>query len=144
MDEAKAIIEQLGLAPHPEGGWYCETWRGAPGENGPAAGTAIHFLLERGQASHWHKVDAVEIWLWHAGSPLSLALADSDAGPVEEVRLGPAIMTGETPQQVIAAGRWQATRAEHGWALVSCIVVPGFEFDGFTLAPPEWEPGAPL
>ncbi|MFT3964614.1 MAG: cupin domain-containing protein [Sphingobium sp.] len=139
--DAAAIIERLGLAPHPEGGWYRETWRASVPEGGRASGTAIWFLLEAGQRSHWHRVDAAEIWLWHAGSALRLLTAPGDAGPVRDVRLGGAVLAGESPQHVIAPGEWQAADASRGWVLVSCIVSPGFEFSGFTLAEPGWEPG---
>jgi predicted cupin superfamily sugar epimerase len=142
MDDAQALIEALGLAPHPEGGWYRETWRAeAPdGERGTA--TAIYFLLEAGQNSHWHKVDATELWLFHAGSALLLEIAASDAGPVEAVRLGPDVAAGESPQHRIPPGHWQAATADRGWALVSCIVSPAFRFAGFELAPPGWAPHA--
>lgn len=142
MSDARALIDRLGLALHPEGGWYRETWRGAPGANGRSAGTAIHFLLEAGQRSHWHRVDAEEIWLWHAGSALDLAIAaTADSAPAVH-RLGADIIAGETPQIRIPAHQWQAAHAAQGWALVSCIVVPGFDFAGFTLAPPDWAPGS--
>jgi predicted cupin superfamily sugar epimerase len=138
---AAAIIARLALAPHPEGGWYRETWRAAAPEGGRASATAIHFLLEAGQRSHWHRVDAAEIWLWHAGHPLRLMTAPGDAGPVMEVRLGGDVLAGEAPQHIILAHHWQAAQADQGWALVSCIVSPGFEFAGFGLAPPDWQPG---
>jgi predicted cupin superfamily sugar epimerase len=139
-DDARALIEALGLAPHPEGGWYRETWRAdaPPGER--ATATAILFLLEQAQRSHWHKVDATELWLFHAGSALRLRTAATDADPIEESRLGADILAGEQPQLRIAPGAWQAAEADRGWALVSCIVSPGFEFSGFTLAAPDWEP----
>ena len=141
MSDAKALIETLGLAPHPEGGWYRETWRAeaAPGER--AAATAILFLLEAGQRSHWHKVDATELWLFHAGSALKLKTAATDAGPVRTARLGGDVLAGEHPQLRVEPREWQSAEAERGWALVSCIVSPGFEFAGFTLAPPGWAPG---
>ncbi|MEZ5708283.1 MAG: cupin domain-containing protein [Blastomonas sp.] len=139
----KSLIEKLELQPHPEGGWYRETWRGENGPDGRASETAIHFLLEQGQASHWHRVDATEIWCWHAGSALSLSAAPGDDGPVTSVSLGPDVMAGELPHHVIAPGAWQTARADRDWALVSCIVSPGFEFSGFTLAPPGWAPGQP-
>lgn len=142
MTTARDIIDRLGLSPHPEGGWYRETWRAPAAEGVRAAATAIWFLLEAGQRSHWHRVDASEIWLWHGGSPLRLLTAPGDAGPVSEVRLGGNLVAGELPQSVIPAGHWQAAHAEEGWALVSCVVAPGFEFAGFTLAPPGWTPGA--
>lgn len=141
-DTAQAIIERLGLAPHPEGGWFRETWR-APAEPGArAAGTAIHFLLEAGQSSHWHRVDAAEIWLWHAGSPLTLSLADGAEGPVRTVRIGGDVLAGESPQAVVPAHAWQAAVPEGGWTLVSCVVAPGFDFAGFELAPPDWAPAS--
>lgn len=139
--EARAIIDRLGLAPHPEGGWYRESWRGQAGPDGRAVATAIHFLLEEGQASRWHRVDAAEVWLWHAGSPLLLGMAQDDAGPVAESRLGGDVLGGEAPQVVIPTGWWQAARAPRGWALVSCVVAPGFEFSGFSLAAAGWWPG---
>ncbi|MBO9575843.1 MAG: cupin domain-containing protein [Sphingobium sp.] len=139
--DARALIERLGLTRHPEGGWYRETWR-APsmsGERGLA--TAIHFLLEKGERSHWHRVDATEIWLWHAGSALDLLTAPGETGPIATYRLGGDVLAGQAPQHVIAPDNWQAAEARFGWALVSCIVAPAFEFSGFTLAAPGWAPG---
>ncbi len=144
MSNARELIETLRLEPHPEGGWYRETWRAdAPeGERGDA--TAILFLLEKGQRSHWHKVDATEIWLWHSGNPLDLSLSDPTGNAVAAIRLGPDITGGQRVQQVIRPDEWQAAEAlegEHDYTLVSCIVSPAFEFSGFTLAPPDWQPG---
>ena len=144
MTDAQGLIRALDLSPHPEGGWYRETWRSAAAEGERAAATAILFLLEKGQRSHWHKVDATELWLFHAGSALRLDLAATDAGPVQSARLGPDVLGGEQPQLRIGPGEWLAAEADRGWALVSCIVSPGFEFEGFTLAAPDWEPGAML
>jgi len=143
MDPATAIIERLGLARHPEGGWYRETWRAAAdAAGGRAAGTAILFLLEAGQASHWHRVDATELWIFQAGAPLVLKTAPGDAGPVSAVRLGADIAAGDAPQAVVAPGAWQAAQASaEGWALVACVVVPGFEFAGFEMAEAGWAPG---
>ena len=141
MRTAKTLIEELRLSPHPEGGWYRETWRAEAPAGERASATAILFLLEAGQGSHWHKVDATELWLFHAGSPLRLLTAPDDAGPVAEVRLGADVLAGEQPQCRIAPHHWQAAEADRGWALVSCIVSPGFEFEGFTLAAPRWAPG---
>ncbi|HEY1124613.1 MAG TPA: cupin domain-containing protein [Sphingobium sp.] len=141
MDDAKALIGKLDLAPHPEGGWYKETWRPPDLTGGRAIATAILFLLEHGQRSHWHRVDASEIWLWHAGSPLTLSTARGSEGPVQTQLLGGNPLVGESPQHIVAAGDWQATEAHAGWGLVSCIVAPGFQFEGFTLAPPGWSPG---
>ena len=141
MGEAQTLIASLGLAPHPEGGWYRETWRAdaAPGER--ASATAILFLLEAGQRSHWHTVDAAELWFWHAGAPVTLLRAESGDGPVETILLGSDVAAGQMPQGLIPPGHWQAAEARTGWALVSCVVSPGFEFSGFTLAAPEWRPG---
>ena len=141
MTSAATLIEALDLAPHPEGGWYRETWRADAPAGQRASATAILFLLEEGQRSHWHKVDAAELWLFHAGSALRLETAPDARGPVRVTRLGSDIFAGETPQMVIAPGAWQSATADRGWALVSCIVSPGFEFEGFTLAPEGWAPG---
>jgi uncharacterized protein len=142
MDDAKTVIAQLGLAPHPEGGWYRETWRAEAGPDGRSRGTAIHFLLEAGQRSHWHRVDADEWWLWHAGHPLDLAIAEEGASEIRRFRLGGDVTQGYAPQCLVPANRWQAAEAVQGWALVSCLVVPGFDFAGFELAPPGWSPDA--
>ncbi len=145
MSEAREIIDTLELEPHPEGGWFRETWRAPAGGGERSGGTAIHFLLERGQGSHWHQVDAAEIWLFQAGDPLRLSFAEADAGPVESVILGNDPLSGQTLQRVIEPGTWQAADPApigvHGYSLVACIVVPGFDYAGFTLAPPGWAPG---
>jgi uncharacterized protein len=145
-DSAQNLIEQLRLSPHPEGGWYRETWRGEAGADGRAGGTAILFLLKAGEASHWHRVDADELWLWQGGDPIELRIAASDAGPVEVLTLGGEVAAGERLQGLVPHGAWQAARpvggGAAGYALVSCVVVPGFDFAGFELAAPGWEPGA--
>ncbi|CAN5149409.1 cupin domain-containing protein [soil metagenome] len=141
MKDSNALIAALDLAPHPEGGWYRETWREPTVAGGRAAGTAILFLLEAGQRSHWHRVDATEIWFWHAGHALQLSVSAGAAGPVDDTRLGPDIMAGQRVQGIVPAGHWQSAQADRGWALVSCTVTPGFEFSGFALAPPGWSPG---
>ncbi len=133
MADAASVIAALDLAPHPEGGWYRETWRAPAVAGERAAGTAILFLLDAGQRSHWHRVDATELWLFHAGTPLTLELAG------ETVRLGPDPLA-DRQQAVVAPGAWQAAVAGDGWALVGCVVVPGFDFAGFELAPPGWTP----
>jgi predicted cupin superfamily sugar epimerase len=139
--EAAALIEALGLAPHPEGGWYRETWRSAAEPGARASGTAIYFLLEKGQRSHWHRVDADELWLWHAGSPLDVRV-EQENGAVQKFALGGDVEGGYQPQCLVPANRWQSTEALISWALVSCVVVPGFDFAGFELAPPGWNPPA--
>lgn len=138
--DARAVIERLELSPHPEGGWYRETWRG-PDAGGRPAGTSIYYLLEAGTSSRWHRVDADEIWSWHAGGPLELSIA-SDAARVERSVLGMALERGERPQVVVPAGAWQSARSIGSWALVGCAVAPGFTFEGFELAPEGWVPGA--
>jgi len=135
MTEADDLIERLSLAPHPEGGWYRETWAG-PVTDGRASGTAILFLLRAGEVSHWHKVDADEIWLWHAGAPLVLGIGVDEA---TDHILGPDIVAGQMPQIVVQAGWWQAARSLGDYTLVSCTVSPGFRFAGFTLAAPGFD-----
>ena len=138
MTEADRIIEALGLAPHPEGGHYRETFRDVAGGDGRARSTAILFLLKAGERSHWHRVDAVEIWHYHAGAPLNLEIVD---GSKEEIiRLGAAIHDGEIPQVTVPARAWQAAESLGDWTLVGCTVAPGFTFEGFELAPVDWSP----
>jgi len=142
-DAAKVICDTLGLEPHPEGGWYKETWRAEAEDGVRAGGTAIHFLLPSGERSHWHAVDAAEIWLWHGGDPLALHIADDTAGAERTIILGGDIGEGQSPQAVIPPHHWQAAEPigdVAGYVLVSCIVVPGFDFAGFTLAPQVWTP----
>ncbi|HZF77916.1 MAG TPA: cupin domain-containing protein [Acetobacteraceae bacterium] len=140
-----AVIAALGLRPHPEGGHYREVWRDAPADGGRGAGTAIHFLLAEGEASHWHRVDAAEIWHWHAGAPLLLRLAPDAGTAPSSLRLGPDLGAGESPTGIVPAGWWQAARSLGRWSLVGCTVSPAFLFSGFEMAPPGWEPkGEPL
>lgn len=136
---ATDIIRKLGLKPHPEGGHYRETFRDARLIGGRAASTAILFLLARGERSHWHRVDAVEIWHYYAGAPLKLEIVD---GSKEEiVRLGADIHADEVPQVTVPARAWQAAESTGEWTLVGCTVAPGFEFSGFELASKGWRPG---
>ena len=130
------IIARLDLAPHPEGGHYRQTWV-AQGPGRPS-GTCIYFLLRAGERSHWHKVDATEIWLYHAGAPLILSMAETEAGPARDHLLSPDLTEGE-PQLIVPENHWQAARSTGAFTLVSCSVSPGFTFDGFTLAPPDME-----
>ena len=132
---ADGIIEKLGLAPHPEGGWYRQTWAGS--EKPRASGTAIYFLLKAGEKSHWHLVDAVEIWHFYAGSPLILRMAETALGPADAYRLGPDLRR-ERPQLVVPKNWWQSAETTGEWTLVGCTVSPGFEFAGFDLAPPDF------
>jgi uncharacterized protein len=135
---ANEIIRLLNMQPHPEGGHYAETWR-TPGE-GRAAMTAIYYLLEADQVSAWHRVDAEEVWLWHAGGPLALTVSPPDGKGASATTLGPGLRAGQRPQHVIPAHHWQTAETLGHWTLVSCIVAPGFEFSGFTLAPRDWRP----
>jgi predicted cupin superfamily sugar epimerase len=130
---ADEIIAKLSLSPHPEGGYYRQTW---VAENaGRPVGTCIYFLLKSGESSHWHKVDAVEIWHYYAGAPLILRLATTGAGPARNHTLGPDLDAGEQPQIIVPEHHWQAARTTGDWTLVGCTVSPGFQFSGFTLAP---------
>lgn len=131
---ADEIIEHLHLAPHPEGGWYRQTWEGD--ERPRACGTCIYFLLKEGETSRWHRVDATEIWHHYTGAPLELRIAETDEGPTILHRLGPNLAAGHAPQVIVPKDHWQSARATTGWALVGCTVSPGFTFDGFELAPP--------
>jgi predicted cupin superfamily sugar epimerase len=134
------IIRTLGLKPHPEGGHFLETHRDARASD-RAASTAIYYLLARGERSHWHRVDATEVWHYYAGSPLRLETAIASEGPVERITLGADLTAGERPQAVVPAHAWQAAESLGDWTLVGCTVAPGFDFDGFELAPPGWSPG---
>ncbi len=136
---ADDIIATLNLQPHPEGGWFAETWRAdaAPGER--AAGTAIYFLLKAGERSHWHRVDAAEVWHHYAGAPLLLEIAETAAGPAVPHILGPDLAYGARPQALVPPGHWQAARSTGDYTLVGCTVSPGFEFSGFELAAPGFD-----
>lgn len=143
---ANRVVEALGMQRHPEGGWFVETWRAPAVAGERAAASAILYLLRAGESSHWHRVDAAEIWQWSAGEPLELRIAGDGAagaaGRVEVIRLGGDVEAGEQPQAVVPAGAWQAAHPVGAWALVGCIVAPAFEYSGFELAPPGWEPAA--
>jgi hypothetical protein len=136
---AAEIIARFNLKPHPEGGHFRETFRdSADGRDGRAASTAIYFLLARGERSHWHRIDAAEVWHYYAGSPLALSIAQE--GPAETVRLGTDLRAGEQPQAVVPAHAWQAAESLGDWTLVGCTVAPGFDFSTFELAEPDWSP----
>ena len=139
MLSAADVIRLLDLKPHPEGGHYRETFRDIRQVTGDRpASTAIYFLLARGERSHWHRVDAAEIWHFHAGAPLSLFIAGS-AG-MTTIRLGNDLVAGEQPQAIVPQSTWQAAESLGDWTLVGCTVAPGFEFKGFELAPKDWSP----
>ncbi|MBY2984820.1 cupin domain-containing protein [Rhizobium leguminosarum] len=134
------IIRELGMQPHPEGGWYVQTFRDATGgERGHS--TAIYYLLTRGQRSHWHRVhDAVEVWHYYAGAPLSLHRSE-DGTASQTLTLGTNLSAGERPQAIIPANWWQSAETLGDFTLVGCTVSPGFEFSSFEMAPPGWKPG---
>lgn len=133
--QAAGLIALLELAPHPEGGHYRRTWRHPEG-----LGSAIYFLLAEGERSHWHRNQQTELWHFYAGGPLELSTSP-DGFEVTRVIIGPDLVSGERPQAVVTAGCWQSARPLGRWVLVGCSVTPEFDFTGFELAPPEWEPG---
>jgi uncharacterized protein len=149
MATAQDIIKTLKLEPHPEGGWYTETFRDSTtftantGNRRPHS-TCIYYLLESHDRSHWHKVDAVEVWHWYAGAPLKLSLwrEDNDGEGVRDVLLGGDILNGERPQGFVEKWEWQSAVSLGDWTLVGCTVAPGFEYDGFVMAEKGWSPGA--
>jgi uncharacterized protein len=141
MLSAAEVMRLLDLKPHPEGGHYRQTFRDRRTVDGArAASTAIYFLLARGEGSHWHKVDAVEVWHYHAGAPLKLEIAADAKGPIERLTLGADLAAGERPQAIVPAHAWQAAQSLGEWTLVGCTVAPGFEFSTFELAPKGWAP----
>ena len=134
---ADEVVASLGLTPHPEGGAYRETFRHVPERGGPNWGgrgamTAIYYLLRAGERSHWHRVDAAEIWHFYAGAPLELSIERAD-GSVEKRVLGTALFDGEEPQLEVPAGAWQRARSLGPWTLVGCTVSPGFLFEKFEI-----------
>jgi len=139
--DSLTVIQTLGMTAHPEGGWYVETWRAvSPKDRTRPVGSAILYLLAAGERSHWHRVDAAEVWQWSGGAALELRVWAPGAAFVTTVRLGGDLAGGDRPQAVVPAGAWQAARPMGAWALVGCIVAPAFDFAGFELAPIGWEP----
>jgi hypothetical protein len=139
LPTAADIIARLELKPHPEGGHFRETFRDTRVDaDGRSASTAIYFLLARGERSHWHRIDAVEVWHYYAGSALRLEIADGDGW--HTVGLGPDLAAGEMPQAIVPALAWQAATSTGDWTLVGCTVAPGFDFAAFELAPKGWTP----
>ena len=138
MTDAAWIIDQLGLAPHPEGGHYRQTWVDPDATDRPS-GTAIYFLLQRGETSHWHRVDATEIWHFYAGAPLHLSIAETETGPAETHVLGPDLAGGMAPQVIVPKDAWQSAVSTGAWTLAGCTVSPGFRFEGFELAAPGFD-----
>jgi predicted cupin superfamily sugar epimerase len=136
---AEEVIRRLDLAPHPEGGHFRETFRDVEGSDGRSRSTAIYFLLPAGEVSHWHRVDAVEIWHWYAGGPLALTVSEN-GHDAWSVRLGPDLLQDQQPQAVVPARAWQTATSLGRWTLVGCTVAPGFDFAGFEMAPADWRP----
>jgi hypothetical protein len=139
---AKDLISALGLEPHPEGGWYRETYRDAPGGEGRGALSLVYFLLLGGSPSAWHRLDAVESWHHYEGAPALLRIVASGGRP-EEIRLGPDFARGERPQAIVPAGAWQCAETLGEFTLAGCATAPAFEFAGFELAPPDFDPRGP-
>lgn len=141
--DARAIVEALDMTAHPEGGWFTETFRApAPADGGRPPGSAILYLLAAGERSHWHRIDATEVWQYAAGDPLELRIRADDDAATTTVRLGGDVLAGDVPQAVVPLGAWQAARSLGDWTLVGCFVAPAFEFEGFELAMPDWDPPA--
>jgi predicted cupin superfamily sugar epimerase len=138
MPTADEIIAHLKLKLHPEGGWFRETFRDESSHRGRAHSTAILFLLKAGEVSHWHRVDAAELWHWHGGAPLLLEVKDGETR--HDYRLGPNLLAGEHPQGIVPAGAWQSARSLGPWTLLGCTVAPGFDFAGLELAPKDFKP----
>jgi predicted cupin superfamily sugar epimerase len=138
---AEEVAHLLGLQPHPEGGFFRETFRDPAVDGGRGLSTAIYYLLRDGEVSAWHRVrDAAEVWHHYLGASVELTLS-VDGRSTEAVCLGSGLAAGERPQAVVPAGVWQTARAVGGWALVGCTVAPAFEFASFEMAPPGWGPG---
>lgn len=133
--KAAEIVRLLALKPHPEGGHYRETWRANAQAGERASGTAIYYLLEAGEVSRWHRVDADEIWHWYGGGPLRLTISADGQEPTRSI-LGSALTKGERPQIIVPRLHWQMAEPLGLWTLVGCTVSPGFMFEGFELAPP--------
>ncbi|MEM6636063.1 MAG: cupin domain-containing protein [Pseudomonadota bacterium] len=136
---ADEIIQSLGLEPHPEGGHFRQTWIAPAKFNTRATGTAIYYLLKAGERSHWHKVDATEIWHFYAGAPLTLRQSVTELGPATVHIVGANLAAGERPQVIVAENHWQSAATMGAWTLVGCTVSPAFRFDGFTLAAPGFD-----
>jgi predicted cupin superfamily sugar epimerase len=135
------VIRLLDLQPHPEGGWYRQAFRDTPAaDGGRPVSTAIYFLLQAEERSAWHRIDAVEVWHYYAGAPISLTLSPPDGQGATVHVLGSDLKAGQRPQAVVPTGWWQTAVTQGAWTLVGCTVSPGFEFDGFEFAPKDWRP----
>lgn len=134
------IVRLLNMQPHPEGGHFAETFR-APSKNGARpASSAIYYLLQTDELSAWHRIDANEVWLWHAGGPLALTISPPDGKGAKAFQLGADLRAGQRPQIAVPAKHWQTAESLGAWTLVSCTVSPGFQAEGHEMAPPNWRP----
>ena len=140
MTDPASVANRLGMTAHPEGGWFAETWRAAAGDGARPPGSAILYLLAEGERSHWHRLDANEVWQFAAGQPMELRTWTDGEAAVSVHRLSGDLAAGSTVQAVVPAGAWQTARPLGAWSLVGCVVTPAFEYAGWELAPPGWEP----
>lgn len=137
---SREVVRLLQLAPHPEGGYYRETFRDTRLDaDGRAASSLIYFLLDTGDVSAWHRVDAVEVWHWYAGAPLVITIS-ANGHDAEAVHLGADLAAGQRPQFVVPAGCWQTATSLGAWTLAGCTVAPAFDFAHFEMAPQDWRP----
>jgi len=131
---AADIIRLLDLKPHPEGGYFRETFRDGAAADGRAHSTAIYFLLKAGEISRWHRIDAAEIWHFYRGAPLELRIGK------DIYVLGPNVDEAQAPQVVVPPHAWQSAKSLGDYTLVGCTVAPGFEFAHFEMAPDGFAP----
>ncbi|MES0869598.1 cupin domain-containing protein [Pseudovibrio sp. SCP19] len=136
---ADEIIAELQMKEHPEGGYYTETFRDTEGPDDRGYSTAIYYLLKKGQRSHWHRIDAIETWHYYGGAPLKLSIS-TKKDEQTDIILGVDVLNGQRPQGIVPREAWQSAQSLGEWSLVGCTVAPGFLFDGFELAPPDWNP----
>lgn len=141
LPPAHEVIERLQLKPHPEGGFYRETWRDEPEDGSRGSGTAILFLLRAGECSRWHRIDATEIWHFYEGAPLELSIS-ADGATARRHVLGPGLFEGEVPQVIVPPGAWQSAQSLGDWTLVGCTVSPAFQFEHFEMAEDDFMPGS--
>jgi predicted cupin superfamily sugar epimerase len=137
------VVAALGLEPHPEGGYFRETFRQDPGDGSRGSMTAIYYMPPVDRPSRWRVIDVDEVWTYHAGAPLTLSLSH-DGRTVETHRLGTDFANGEKPQAVVPKGVWASAVSHGGWSLVGGICAPAFLYEGFRMAPPDWQPGGLL
>ncbi|GAQ05047.1 hypothetical protein ALT_2368 [Aspergillus lentulus] len=142
---AQEVIETLNLSPHPEKGYYVETFRDRYSSNDRSHSTCIYYLLDgESGPSRWHRVlDGAEVWHYYAGAPLQLSLSWNDGSPIRDIILGIDLKNGQRPQAIVERGEWQHAKCLGDWTLVGCTVAPAFLFESFEMAEPGWEPHGP-